>query len=54
MLSKIFTNSTNKIIENFCKFRTCTTKLPIETDRWCGEARQNRICQVCNMKEIGD
>lgn len=35
------------------RFRTSTHKLPIETGRWNGIERSNRLCNLCN-RDIGD
>ena len=40
--------------KNYCKFRTGNTKFPIETGRWFNIPRENRICKLCNSKDIGD
>ena len=32
---------------NVYTFRTCNTKLPIETGRWNNIVRENRLCQQC-------
>ena len=45
---------TKKDAITFCKFRTCNTYLPIETGRWENISRENRICQKCNLNDIGD
>ena len=37
-----------------CRFRTCNNNLPIETGRWHNIPRENRVCQKCNLREIGD
>ena len=37
-----------------CRFRTCNTKLPIETDRWLNIPRHDRVCILCNNRNIGD
>lgn len=43
-----------KYFKILCRFRTCNMKLPIETGRWQNIPRQNRLCTLCNMNEIGD
>ena len=40
--------------KKYCKFRTGNMKLPIETGRWFNIPRENRICKLCNSKDIGD
>ena len=40
--------------KKYCTFRTGNTKLPIETGRWFNIPRENRICKLCNSKDIGD
>ena len=37
-----------------CKLRTSNHRLPIETGRWFGIERENRICSLCDNLEIGD
>ena len=34
--------------------RSGNTKLPIETGKWFNIPRENRICKLCNSKDIGD
>ena len=34
--------------------RSGNTKLPIETGKWFNIPKENRICKICNIKEIGD
>ena len=38
----------------FCRFRTSNHRLPIEVGRWTNVERQNRLCQLCQSREIGD
>ena len=37
-----------------CKFRCSNFKLPIETGRWFGIPREQRICTLCDFHKIGD
>ena len=37
-----------------CRFRTCNTKLPIETGRWLNIPRHDRVYILCNNRHIGD
>ena len=37
-----------------CKFRTTNHKLPIEKGRWSNIPRENRYCELCQKKQIGD
>ena len=37
-----------------CRFRTCNTKLPIETGRWLNIPRHDRAYILCNNRHIGD
>ena len=39
--------------EVLTKFR-CNLKLPIETGRWENNPRENRLCQLCNLQNIGN
>ena len=38
----------------FTKFRTSNHKLPIETGRWTNTPRQERVCNICDLEEVGD
>ena len=38
----------------FCKFRTANHRLIIETGRWSGVSKENRVCSLCNQGLIGD
>ena len=38
----------------FCKFRTTNHRLIIETGRWSGVNREDRICNLCNQGLVGD
>jgi hypothetical protein len=38
----------------FCRFRTSNHRLPIEVGRWTNVERHNRLCQLCQSREIGD
>ena len=35
------------------KFRSSNFKLPIETGRWDGALLQERLCNLCNLEQIG-
>ena len=37
-----------------CKFRAGNSKIPIVTGRFTGTERHNRICNLCQLNEIGD
>lgn len=39
--------------KNICKFRTANIKLPVETGRYIGIQRHDRICPLCNSG-VGD
>ena len=43
-----------KDAHTFCRFRTCNHYLPIENGRWMNIPRNERICNHCDIKEIGD
>ena len=45
-------NDGDRII--FCKFRTTNHRLIIETGRWSGVNREDRICNLCNQGLVGD
>ena len=36
------------------KLRCCNLNLPIETGRWENIPRENRLCQLCNLQNIGN
>jgi hypothetical protein len=36
------------------KFRTSNHRLPIEVGRWRNMKRENRICNLCNGRNLGD
>jgi hypothetical protein len=38
----------------FCRFRTSNHRLPIEVGHWANVERHNRLCQLCQSREIGD
>jgi hypothetical protein len=38
----------------FCRYRTSNHRLPIEVGRWTNVERHNRLCQLCQSREIGD
>ena len=44
----------NKNRTTLCRFRTGNHKLPIETGRWSHIERNNRLCQICNTRKLGD
>ena len=39
---------------SYSKFRCINHKLPIERGRFCGIARDDRICSLCNSANLGD
>ena len=39
---------------SFSKFRCINHKLPIEIGRFLGNARDARICNLCNSAKLGD
>ena len=38
----------------FCHFRTVNHILPIEYGRWNNIQRENRVCSLCNLQDLGD
>ena len=36
------------------KLRLCNHKLRIETGRYCHIERKDRICEICNLNQLGD
>ena len=36
------------------KFRTANSKLPVVIERYSGAPREERICTLCHLNEIGD
>ena len=45
-------NDTRRITESIMKFRLGSHFLPIETGRWTRKAREDRLCEKCNV--LGD
>ena len=41
-------------ITSLVKFRCTNNKLPVNTLRFSGAPRQDRLCQLCDMNELGD
>ena len=41
-------------MHTLCKFRCGSHRLPIETGRWRGVSRNDRLCHLCNLEDIGD
>ena len=37
-----------------CKFRCSSHRLPIESGRWNNTPRNDRLCTLCDLQEIGD
>jgi hypothetical protein len=37
-----------------CRFRTSNHRLPIEIGRWQNINRENRVCNLCQGRELGD
>ena len=44
-------NSRNRKL--LCKLRTSNMPLPVETGRWIGVRREDRLCPLCN-NDVGD
>ena len=42
------------LMYTFCKFRCGTHRLPIESGRFFSIERSERICDLCNLGELGD
>ena len=53
-MENYFRTLDDKKIKYLCQFRTLNFKLPIETGRWQGVNRENRVCTICNTRDIGD
>ena len=43
-----------KLARAYCKFRTRNIKIPIESGRWSNIPREERLCKLCILNEIGD
>ena len=41
-------------IYTYCKYRCGSHRLPIETGRWHGVSRHDRLCHLCDSNDIGD
>ena len=39
---------------NICRIRTSNLRIPIESGRWFGIPRSDRICPLCSLNHIGD
>ena len=53
-LEKYFLTVPRNVYLPLFKLRTSNHKLPVETGRWDGSARHERICQLCPLRDIGD
>ena len=53
-LEKYFVTVPEKMFWLLVKIRTANHKLPIETGRWDGTARHERIGHLCHLRDIGD
>ena len=42
------------ISSKICHFRTVNHKLSIEYGRWNNIQRENRVCNLCNLQDLGD
>ena len=40
--------------KNLVKLRTCNHRLPIEQGRFVNVERKNRICKLCDVRDLGD
>lgn len=41
-------------VQRLINFRMCNNHLPVEKLRWADIARNDRICNICNLRDIGD
>ena len=53
-LEKYFITLPRKFYLLFFKLRTANLKLPVEIGRWDGTVRNERICSLCDTRDIGD
>ena len=53
-LEKYFVTLPRKLYLLMFKLRTANHKLPIEIGRWEGNERNERICSLCDTRDIGD
>ncbi len=53
-LESYFLTLPRKLYLYLFKLRTANHKLPVETGRWDGTARNERVCTLCNTLDIGD
>ena len=44
----------NNFMYILCKFRCGSHRLPVETGRWHGLSRSDRLCHLCGSSDIGD
>ncbi|MES9881385.1 MAG: reverse transcriptase family protein [Sedimenticola sp.] len=52
-LEKYLTVLPYNIALNILRLRTANHRFPIETGRWSGTELSDRICNVCNLREVG-
>ena len=43
-----------KYVNYIVNYRMCNNRLPVETGRWVGLERNQRVCNLCNNGDIGD
>ena len=53
-MNKYFHILPNRLCQILTAFRTRNHRLPIETGRWRSIPRNDRKCQMCNLKDLGD
>jgi len=53
-LESYLCNLPEKYVNCLVNYRMCNNRLPIETGRWVGLERNQRVCNLCNNGDIGD
>jgi len=53
-LESYFCNLLEKYVNCLVNYRMCYNRLTIETGRWVGLERNQRVCNLCNNGDIGD
>jgi hypothetical protein len=51
---KYLVNSTFKLRQIYTKFRCRSSRIPIESGIFSGTQRQDRLCSLCAINEVGD
>ena len=47
-------NLLRNVSRTLCKYRTCNHNLPIKRGKYIRLERGMRLCEICDLKELGD